>query len=127
MDRNDFEKLVEISKLNDEDAALAAANNLLGTDLTDVTKAAAAVNSILGKGDVGGKIGNGDTESSIATFGDVSASANTYPVAIVRLIVKAVQVQSLDKFFDDNKKKGKKSTETGLGAAPSRSLGAARY
>ncbi|QIV65834.1 hypothetical protein Cp1R7AA1_104 [Mesorhizobium phage Cp1R7A-A1] len=127
MDRNTFLKLAEVSEAQDEELALIEANKLLGTDLTDVGNAARAVNGILGKGDVGGRIGNGTDDLSTATFGDFTAEAKTYPIAVVRLIVAAVKAQSLDKFFADNKKKEKKSTETGLGAAPSRSLGASRY
>ncbi|RUW57185.1 hypothetical protein [Mesorhizobium sp. M8A.F.Ca.ET.021.01.1.1] len=127
MDRNTFLKLADLSESQDEEVVLLEANKLLGTDLTDVSNAAKAVNSILGKGDVGGRIGNGTDDLSTATFGEFTAEAKTYPVAVVRLIVAAVKAQSLDKFFNDNKKSKKASTETGLGAAPSRSLGAARY
>jgi hypothetical protein len=127
MDRNTFLKLAEVSEALDEELALIEANKLLGTDLTDVIKAAAAVNGILGKGDVGGRIGDGtDDNLSTATFGGFTGEAKTYPIAIVRLIVAAVKGMSLDKFLAGKATTASKR-DAGQGAAPIRSMGLSRF
>lgn len=125
VDKTTFDKLVNISAMASEDEALSAANKLLGIDLTDINAAAKLVNDTLGKGDVGGKVGDGDTPS-IATFGAYTAEARTYPVAILKLIVTAVKDMSIDKFLAGKKSAGSKK-DAGQGAAPDRSMGLSRY
>lgn len=124
MDKKQFEMLVTASETLDEESGALEANKVLNKAITDLGKldinrvdhAHSVIEKIVGKGELGGKVGNGTTTPSIASFDGIEASANSFAIAFLKVLVAAIKAKAINTFFDNPDPAKEKVRKAGNGS-----------